>query len=52
MIVQNGTEFLVYAPNGMVIGKFKSKKTAEERLEKFISFLKSGGNSGAESRLK
>lgn len=52
MILQNGNEFIVYAPNGMVIGKFKSKKIAEERLEKFNLFLKSGGYSGAESRLK
>ena len=52
MILQNGNEFIVYAANGMVIGKFKSKKIAEERLEKFNLFLKSGGYSGTESRLK
>jgi hypothetical protein len=50
MIVQNGNEFIVYASNGMTIGRFKSKKAAEDRLNKFNDFIKHGVKHGAEFR--
>ena len=47
MIAQEGNTFVVYTPNGMILGKFKTKKVAEERLNTFKKFL---GDNRGESR--